>query len=109
MPKGIKYCKKVIRNHLLSYHSSGLSASTYCKKSGLARTTFHNWLRQESSSDSLEFIELDLSESKGVSSSPLALRYGDFEISIPPDFEKSHLTSLLMTLQEVTHGSSSVM
>ncbi len=106
MPKGQSYTHSVIKNHLSRFHSLAITSSAYCKKYGISKSTFYGWLKRHPTlSKPSDFIELT-SESPIVLPD-LELKCGLFSLSVPATFDRSHLTSLLLSLQEVTLASSS--
>jgi len=88
--------------HLTSWKASGLSVNRYCMKNGLNKNSFRYWIDRDKGKIKTKksFVKLNIPKAlpKNVSNE-FSLRYGSFEIKIPPAFNKSDLENLLEILE----------
>jgi len=100
--------EKFWQNHIRSWQQCSCSQKEYCRRNGLARSTFSLWRRKlKTCSPTSQFYPLVVpsnskSESKGSQeSNTLVLVVKRFRIEIPEGFSGTTLIKLLTALEEV--------
>ncbi|HLP41363.1 MAG TPA: hypothetical protein VK465_07640 [Fibrobacteria bacterium] len=91
---------------------SGLSIAAFCRKRGLALSSFHYWRRRFGASPATDgFIEVQLTDPPlpaqpsptappGLGEQPLVLLYRGAHLTLPPGFSASALGQCLDVLKE---------
>ncbi len=89
--------------HVEKYRKSALTATEYCQRHNIPRSTFHTWLQKAELLSESDFIEIPFPESSPVltSSPEVTLTYGEVKVSFSSSVCSSDLLTLLSSVKEV--------
>jgi len=94
--------------HLELWKESGLSANRYCIENNLNKNSFRYWIDRDRGKIKVKksFVKLSVQKPLSVTcKNNISLKYGSYEIQIPPAFNKKDLESLLEVLESRTKCS----
>ena len=97
--------KEIWLGHIKRWEESGLSINKYCEGNGLRPSSFHYWIRKSKKGntkpgESRSFVKFQFPESGSKDEHKVfSLKYGNYEITIPSDFNRSELGKLLDVLE----------
>jgi len=91
--------------HLELWKESGLTANRYCIENNINKNSFRYWIDRDRGKIKTKktFVKLNIQKPlTTIESKSISLKYGPYEITIPPGFNKENLENLFSVLESRT-------